>query len=101
MSDFLDDLASDQQFNENVDQGLLGRIESLIWYSSMSDGEKSREMKRMLKLESMEDAYKMLNFLNEFQPVPGRDRTAITQYEIVQATRERADRDDFTEQRKK
>jgi hypothetical protein len=100
MTDFLDELASDQQFNENVDQGLLARIETLIWYSSMSDAEKHREMKRMLRLESIEDAMRMVKFLEDFQPVPPHDRAAVTQYEIVKATRERADYDDFKERKK-
>lgn len=101
MSDFLDDLVSDQQFNENVDQGLLGRIENLIWHSSLGEKEKSREMKRMLKLESTEDAIRMLKFLEDFQPVIGIHRAPMTQYEAVQATRERADLDDFKEQTRK
>jgi hypothetical protein len=100
MSDFLDELASDQQFNENVDQGILGRIETLIWHSSMSDEEKHRQMKRMLKLESIEAAMKMVNFLKDFQPVLGIHRAPMTQYEVVQATRERADLDDFKERKK-
>lgn len=100
MSDFLDDLVKDEQFNENVDQGLLGKIEWLIWHSSLSDQDKARQMKRMLNLESMEDAYRMVKFLDDFQPVPGIDRAPMTQYEVVQATRERADRDDFKERKK-
>jgi hypothetical protein len=100
MSDFLDELASDQQFNENVDQGLLGRIENLIWHSSLSDQEKHREMKRMLKLGSMQEAVIMVNFLKDFQPVLGIHRAPMTQYEVVQATRERADLDDFKERKK-
>lgn len=100
MSDFLDDLVSDQQFNDNVDQGLLGKIEWLIWQSSMSEQEKSREMKRMLRLESMEAAYKMVKFLEDFQPVVGLHRAPMTQYECVQATRLRADRDDFKERKR-
>lgn len=100
MSDFLDDLISDQQFNENVDQGIMGRIEWLIWQSSLNDQEKSREMKRMLKLESMEAAYKIVKFLEDFQPIVGVHRAPVTQYESVQATRERADREDFKERKK-
>lgn len=101
MSDFLDDLVSDQQFNENVDQGTLGKIEWLIWQSSLSDQDKSKQMKRMLNLESMEDAARMVNFLKDFQPVIGIHRAPMTQYEAVQATRERADYDDFQEDRRK
>lgn len=100
MSDFLDDLVSDQQFNENVDQGILGRIETLIWHSSLSDQEKSREMKKMLKLESTEDAYRMLKFLQDFQPVVGLHRAPVTQYESVEATRLRVEREDFKERKK-
>ena len=101
MSDFLDDLVSNEQYNPNVDQGLLGRIETLIWHSSMSEQEKAREMRRMLKLESTEAALKMVKFLQDFQPVIGIHRAPMTQYETVQATRERADLDDFKEERRK
>lgn len=100
MSDFLDELVSNEQFNENVDQGLLGKIEWLIWQSSMSDQEKSREMKRMLRLESMEGAYRMVKFLEDFQPIVGVHRAPVTQYESVEATRRRADYDDFKERKK-
>lgn len=97
---FLDDLVSDEQYNPNVDQGLLGKIEWLIWQSSMSEQEKSREMKRMLNLESMEAAYQMVKFLQDFQPIVGLHRAPMTQYEVVEATRLRADRDDFKERKK-
>jgi hypothetical protein len=100
MSDFLDDLVSDQQFNENVDQGTLGRIETLIWQSSMSDQEKAREMKRMLNLESMEQAYNMIKWLQDFQPIVGTHRAPVTQYDSVEATRLRVEREDFKERKK-
>lgn len=97
---FLDELVSDEQFNKDVDQGLLGRIEWLIWHSSLDDKQKAREMKKMLRLESMEDGYRMVNFLSDFQPIVGVHRTPITQYEIVQATRERVERENFKERNK-
>lgn len=97
---FLDELVGDEQFNENVDQGLLGKIETLIWYSSLDDKQKAKEMKRMLRLESMEDAYKMVNFLSDFQPIVGLDRIPITQYEIVEATRRRVEIENFKERKK-
>lgn len=100
MSDFLDELASDEQYNEHVDQGLLGKIENLIWHSSLSDQDKARQMKRMLKLESTEAAMKMINFLQDFQPIIGVHRAPMTQYESVEATRLRVDRDDFNERKK-
>ena len=55
--------------------------------------------KKEIYYESVEDAMKMINFLKEFQPIVGLERIPITQYEIVKATRERADRDDFTERK--
>lgn len=100
MRDFLDELASDEQYNPNVDQGILGRIETLIWHSSLSDQEKSREMKRMLKLESVDDAMRMVKFLEDFQPVVGIHRAPMTQYESVRATRLRVEREDFKERKK-
>lgn len=95
--DFLDELISPQQFNQHVDQGLIGQIETLIWYSSLDDVAKARMMKRMLKLESIEGAMNMITYLKELQPIPGFHRTAITQYEIVEATRRAVDMDDFKE----
>lgn len=94
---FLDDLVSEYQVNRDLDQGVLARIETLIWYSSLDEKQKAKEVKKMLQLESMEEAYKMVNFLQDFQPVPGRDRIAITQYEIVEATRRKVDYEDFKE----
>lgn len=97
MSDFLDDLVSDEQFNENVDQGTMGHIEWLIWQASMTDEEKSRQTKRMLRLESMEDAFAMVKFLQDYQPKLGIHRAPMSQYECVIATRERVDRENFRE----
>lgn len=98
--DFLDQLISDQQFNEDVDQSLLAQIENLIWYSSLDDKEKARKMRAMLKLESTEDAMKMVLFLKEFQPIVGIHRVPITQYEIVETVRLKADIDDFYDRKK-
>lgn len=98
--DFLDELISDQQFNTNVDQGLLARIEMLIWYSSMDEKEKAREIKKMLRLGSIEDAYKMIGFLQDFQPIVGIHRAPMTQYESVEATRRSVELDDFKERKK-
>lgn len=97
---FLDDLISPQQFNENVDQGILGKIEWLIWHSSLDEKDKARKMKEMMKLESNEDAYKLVKFLEDFQPIVGIHRAPMTQYESVQATRERVDRENFKERNK-
>jgi hypothetical protein len=97
--DFLDELVSDQQFNDNVDQGLLAQIENLIWYSSLDDKDKARQMKKMLRLESLEGAMKMVTFLKEFQPIVGFHRAPMTQYESVEATRIRVDRENFQEER--
>ena len=88
---FLDDIIQPN----DLDQGVLGKIETLIWYSSLDEKQKAKEMKKMLRLETIEEAYKMVNFLQDFQPIPGRDRIAITQYEIVTATKNRADIDDY------
>jgi hypothetical protein len=97
---FLDDLVSEGPANPEIDHGVLAKIENLIWYSSLDDKQKAKETKRMLRLETMEDAYKMVNFLQGFQPVPGQDRVAITQYEIVEATRRRVERENFKERSK-
>jgi hypothetical protein len=97
---FLDELISDQQFNENVDQGLLGQIEVLIWHSSLDEKQKAKKMKEMLRLESIEGAMKMITFLKEFQPIVGLHRAPMTQYESVEATRLRVDRENFKERRK-
>lgn len=97
---FLDELISDHQFNENVDQGLLGQIEVLIWHSSLDDNQKARKMKEMLRLESIQDAMMMINFLKEFQPIVGFHRAPMTQYESVEATRLRVDRENFKERNK-
>jgi hypothetical protein len=97
---FLDELISDQQFNENVDQGLLGQIEVLIWHSSLDEKQKAKKMKEMLRLESIEGAMKMITFLKEFQPIVGLHRAPMTQYESVEATRLRVDRENFKERSK-
>lgn len=99
--DFLDELISDQQFNEYVDQGLIGRIEIMIWHSSLDDKEKRKLMKQMLNLKSNEDAWWMINYLKQSQPILELERPAITQYEIVEAVRRSADMDDFKEEIRK
>lgn len=99
MSDFLDELIADEQFNPEVDQWILAHIEQLIWQASMTDEEKSRQTKRMLRLESMEDAFVMVKFLQDYQPKLGIHRAPMTQYEAVIATRERVDRENFRERK--
>ncbi len=98
---FLDDLIAPQQFNEHVSQGILGQIENLIWHSSLDEKEKARKMKEMMSLGSDEEAFKMVRFLSDFQPIPGHHRAAITQYEIVEATRRAVQLDDFKEEKRK
>lgn len=99
--DFLDELISDDQFSSSViDQGLLGRIEVLIWHSSLDENQKARKLKEMLKLQSNDDAYKMLAFLQDFQPIIGIHRAPMTQYESVEATRIRVDIENFKERGK-
>lgn len=98
--DFLDELISGQNFNENVDQDLLGKIETLIWHSSLDDIQKSKKMKEMLRLESTQDAMKMIAFLKDFQPIVGFHRAPMTQYESVEALRLRIERENFKEREK-
>lgn len=97
---FLDDQVADEQYNQNVDQGTMGRIETLIWQSSLNDVEKAREMTKMIRLESMEAAYAMIKFLQDFQPEVGFHRAPMTVYESVQATAERVERENFREWKK-
>lgn len=97
---FLDDIISVNQFNANIDEGLIGRLENLIWHSSLDEKEKAKQMRYILKMETVEEAYALIKKLEEYQPVPGRDRTAITQYEIVEATRRAVELDDFKERKK-
>lgn len=98
---FLDDLISEERYSDNVDPGLFTRIECLIWNSSLDEKVKSRMMKRMMQINSNEGAIIMINELMESQPIVGLDRIPITQYEIVEATRNRADRENFKERGKK
>lgn len=97
---FLDDLISPQQFGSGVDQNLLGQIETLIWHSSLDDIQKAKKMKEMLRLESTQDAMKMIIFLKDFQPIVGFHRAPMTQYESVEALRLRIDRENFKEREK-
>lgn len=97
---FLDDLVSVNSFNANIDEGLIARIETLIWYSSLDEKEKARLLKQMLQFETDDEAWKLIKKLEEYQPVPGRDRIAITQYEIVEATRRRVELENFKERNK-
>lgn len=97
---FLDDLVSVNNFNANIDEGLIARIETLIWYSSLDEKEKARLLKQMLQFETDDEAWKLIKKLEEYQPVPGRDRIAITQYEIVEATRRRVELENFKERGK-
>lgn len=97
---FLDDLVSVNTFNANLDEGLIIKLESLIWNSSLDEKEKAKQMKHILQMDSTEEAYALIKKLEEYQPVPGRDRIAITQYEIVGATRRAVEMDDFKERKK-
>lgn len=54
-------------------------------------------MTQMLALRSNEEAQGMITLLGDCQMIPGLERTPLTLYEIVKATRDRADRDDFYE----
>lgn len=85
---------------DDLMMGLQPMIETMIWNSSLDDKEKERLMKQMVNLRTNEEAQAMITYLQESQPIPGVDRIPITQYEIVKATRERADREDFREWKK-
>lgn len=97
---FLDDLISEQKYSDNVDPGLFTYIESLIWNSSLDEKAKSRMMARMMQINSNEGAMLMAEELKESQPIIGLDRIPITQYEIVEATRNRVERENFKERGK-
>lgn len=97
---FLDELISEEKYSENIDPGLFTRIEQMIWNSSLDEVSKSRMNKRMLKINSMEGAMNMINDLKDSQPIVGLDRIAITQYEIVEATRRRVEIENFKERGK-
>lgn len=85
---------------EELGMGLQPHIETMIWNSSLDDRTKDSLMRQLLNLRTNEEAVALINLLRDSQPIIGLERIPITQYEIVQATRERADRDDFQEQRK-
>lgn len=87
-------------FDEPVDFGLQTVIEQMIWNSSLDEKLKERMTQRMLNLGSKTDAFRMIDELKDSQPILGLDRIPITQYEISEATKNRADRDDFQEDRK-
>lgn len=97
---FLDDLIADERYSENVDPSLFTYIESLIWNSSLDEKAKHRMMKRMMQINSNEGAMIMIGELQESQPIIGLDRIPITQYEIVAATRNRVDIENFKERGK-
>lgn len=88
-------------FREPIDFGLLTLIESMIHHAGLDDRKKEKFTKQMNSLEYKSEAFKMIDQLKDLQPVPGVDRTAITQYEISKAVKDRADRDDFQERNKK
>jgi len=96
---FLDDLVNPNSYSENVEPGLFGQIEILLWNSSLDEKQKERMNKRMRSINSNEGARMMINELLPLQPIPGVHRTPITVYEIVEATKNRADLDDFQEKR--
>lgn len=96
---FLDDLVNSNSVNA-IDEGLIAQIENLIWFSSLDEREKARLMKRMMQLETIEGAMQMINYLKQSQPIVGLDRVPLTQYEIVEATRRRVEREDFKERKK-
>lgn len=85
---------------EELRIGLQPHIEVLIWNSSLNELAKEKLMNQMINLKTNEEAIAMIDYLQEYQAIPGLERTPITQYEIVRATRERADRDDFSERKR-
>lgn len=97
---FLDDLIAEEKYSENVDPGLFSYIEMLIWNSSLDEKIKHRMMKRMMQINSNDGAMMMVVELQQSQPIIGLDRIPITQYEIVEATRNRVERENFKERGK-
>jgi len=87
-------------FNEPVDFGIVTLIEQMIHNSGFADKKKEHFTNRMLKLESKSEAFKMIDELKDSQPIIGLDRPAVPQYEISEAVRNAADRDDFAERKK-
>lgn len=82
---------------EEIGMGLQPHIEVMIWNSSLDDKTKEQMMERMIHLRTNEEAVALINELQDSQPIVGLDRIPITQYEIVKATKDRADREDFKE----
>lgn len=85
---------------EEIGMGLQPHIETMIWNSSLDEKVKEQLMKRMLSLRTNEEAAALISELQDSQPIVGLDRIPITQYEIVKATKERVDREDFKEWKK-
>lgn len=88
-------------FAESVDFGLISLIESMIHNSSLDEYKKSSMQKRMLEIKTKSEAFEMIDVLKDSQPIPGIDRPAGPQYEITEAVKNAADKDDFYERKKK
>ena len=95
---FLDELITPVE--PDFDPRLLSQIDNLIWHSSLDEREKARLIKRMPRLETLEGAMQMINYLKQHQPIVGFHRAPMTQYEVVEAIRLRVERENFKERGK-
>jgi len=88
-------------FEEPVDFGMMTFVEGLIQNSTLNSEHKEKLFKEMAALESKTQAFKMIDYLKECQPIVGRDYTPHTVKEQGEAIRNAVDLDDFKERNRK
>ena len=73
---------------------LISYIESSI---NCCTGDRDMLMKRLLLIETEEDAFKLLEEVNKYKPIMGLEQLPTNVGDAMEATRLRVEREDFKE----
>lgn len=82
---------------EQISQAYLEKLEMLIWTSTMNTRERDECIRKVMAMQYMGEAYDLEKYLERFRPIPGLESVPQTVREQVEATRRRADMEDFKE----
>lgn len=86
-------------FDEPIEFGMITYIDHLLHESSLDENTKKKLEKRLHEAEFKSQGFKLIEELQDSQPVYGRDKYPISTQQINSAAKYAADLDDFKEKK--
>lgn len=87
-------------FREQMDFGMLSFLETSIHNSTLNPDRQTKLLAEIGKMQFKDEAYKLIDELQQAQPIMGRDLTPHTVKDQGKAIQYAADLDDFKERKK-